>query len=149
MTERSLSGVRWARRLRAYADPFGYFFSEAFHIVGLFAIGASTVAAAYSSFRGMIARGEIRLDELLLLFIYLEIGSMAGIYFRTNHLPVRFLIYVGITALTRHLIVYVQSSETPTLGVLILAGGTLILALAVLVLRYASARYPTTQADDA
>jgi len=62
---------------------------------------------------------------------------------------VRFLIYVGITALTRHLIVYVQSTETPTLGVLILAGGTLILALAVLVLRYASARYPTTGADDA
>jgi len=149
MTERSLSGLRAARRLRAFIDPLGYFFSEAFHLVGLFAIGFSTVWAAFNSFHGMIERGEVRLDELLLLFIYLEIGSMVGIYFRTNHLPVRFLIYVGITALTRHLIVYVQSTETPTLGVLILAGGTLVLALAVLVLRFASARYPTTQADDA
>jgi phosphate starvation-inducible membrane PsiE len=149
MTERSLTGVKAARRLRTYVDPLGYFFSEAFHIVGLFAIGASTVWAAFNSFRGMIDRGEVRLDELLLLFIYLEIGSMVGIYFRTNHLPVRFLIYVGITALTRHLIVYVQSSESPTLGVLILAGGTLILALAVLILRYASFHYPTTRVDDA
>jgi protein PsiE len=149
MSERSLSGLQAVRRLRAYVDPLGYFFSEAFHIVGLFAIGASTAWAGFNSFHGMIERGEVRLDELLLLFIYLEIGSMVGIYFRTNHLPVRFLIYVGITALTRHLIVFVQSSETPTLGVLILAGGTLVLALAVLVLRYASFHYPTTQADDA
>jgi phosphate starvation-inducible membrane PsiE len=148
MTERSLIGLEAARRLRAYIDPLGYFFSEAFHMVGLFAIGASTAWASFNSFHAMIERGEVRLDELLLLFIYLEIGSMVGIYFRTKNLPVRFLIYVGITALTRHLIVYVQSSEAPTLGVLILAGGTLILALAVLVLRYASFHYPTTQSDD-
>jgi len=25
---------------------------------------------------------------------------MVGIYFKTNHMPVRFLIYVGMTALT-------------------------------------------------
>ena len=48
------------------------------------------------------------IEDLLLLFIYLEIGSMVGIYFRTNHMPVRFLLYVGITALTRHMIGVVQ-----------------------------------------
>ena len=64
----------------------------------------------------MIAKGEPRLEDLLLLFIYLEIGSMVGIYFRTNHLPVRFLIYVGITALTRHMIVFVQGADTPMSG---------------------------------
>jgi hypothetical protein len=26
---------------------------------------------------------------------------MVGIYFKTNHMPVRFLVYVGITAFTR------------------------------------------------
>ena len=140
---------RAAKRMRAIADPIGSLMSEGFHLIGLFAIGASTVWAALQAFSKMVAKGEATLEDLLLLFIYLEIGSMVGIYFRTNHLPVRFLIYVGITALTRHLIVYVQSTETPTLGVLILAGGTLVLALAVLVLRFASARYPTTQADDA
>jgi protein PsiE len=81
---------------------------------------------------------------LRLLFIYLEIGSMVGICFRTNHMPVRFLLYVGITALTRHLIGFVQHEEAADLGVLILAGTTLILALAVFVIRYTSSRFPNS-----
>jgi phosphate starvation-inducible membrane PsiE len=96
----------------------------------------------------MVARGTVSLEDLLLLFIYLEIGSMVGIYFRTNHLPVRFLIYVGITALTRHMILVVQAESVPDLGILIMAGGTLILALAVLVIRFASFHYPTTHVGE-
>ena len=38
--------------------------------------------------------------------------------------------------LTRHLIGFVQEQAKPDLGVLILAGATLILALAVLVIRF-------------
>ena len=96
------------RSLRHRVDPLGNLLAEGFHLVGLFAIGAATVWAAYTAFANMVSHGTARLDDLLLLFIYLEIGSMVGIYFRTNHMPVRFLIYVGITALTRHLIVFVQ-----------------------------------------
>jgi protein PsiE len=105
-------------------------------------IGAATVWAAVHAFMTMVVRGHATVDDLLLLFIYLEIGSMVGIYFKTKHLPVRFLIYVGITALTRHLIVVVQSEPAPDIGVLVLAAGTLLMALAVLVLRFASFHYP-------
>ena len=136
------------RRMRAIADPIGSLLSEGFHLVGLFAIGASTAWAAFQAFLKMIAKGDASLEDLLLLFIYLEIGSMVGIYFRTNHLPVRFLIYVGITALTRHMIVFVQSATTPDMGILILATGTLIMALAVLVIRYASFHYPSTRGSE-
>ena len=90
----------------------------------------------------MVQKGTATIEDLLLLFIYLEIGSMVGIYFRTNHMPVRFLLYVGITALTRHLIGFVQHEEIADAGVLVLAGGILILALAVLVIRFASNRFP-------
>jgi phosphate starvation-inducible membrane PsiE len=38
------------------------------------------------------------------LFIYLEIGAMVGVYFKTTRLPVRYLIYIAITALARVLI---------------------------------------------
>ena len=27
------------------------------------------------------------IDDILLLFIYLELGAMVGIYFKTNHMP--------------------------------------------------------------
>jgi protein PsiE len=68
---------------------------------------------------------------------------MVGIYFRTNHMPVRFLLYVGITALTRHMIGVVQQKPNPEFGVIVLAGATLILSLAVPIIRFTSARYPS------
>jgi phosphate starvation-inducible membrane PsiE len=138
-----LTRANATRRLRHAVDPIGNLLSEAFHLLGLFAIGAATVWAAGSAFVAMVAKGHASLEDLLLLFIYLEIGSMVGIYFKTNHMPVRFLIYVGITALTRHLIVVVQSEAAPDVGVLILAGGTLVMAVAVLVVRFASFHYPS------
>jgi phosphate starvation-inducible membrane PsiE len=41
------------------------------------------------------------------------------------------------------LIVFVQNETAPDLGILILAGGTLVMALAVLVVRYASYHFPS------
>jgi protein PsiE len=131
------------KRMTTLADPIGQFLTDGFHLLGLFAIGAATVWAAGAAFLAMIQKGHASIEDLLLLFIYLEIGSMVGIYFRTNHMPVRFLLYVGITALTRHLIGFVQEQPNPDVGVLILAGSTLVLALAVLVIRFTSNRYPS------
>ena len=142
------AGARTARTLRSAADPIGNLLTEGFHLVALFAIGAATVWAAVHTFAAMLAKGDPKLEDLLLLFIYLEIGSMVGIYFRTNHMPVRFLIYVAITALTRHMIVVVQIETAPELSILILAAGTLVLALAVLVIRYASFHYPSGKGAD-
>jgi protein PsiE len=136
------------RRLRSAVDPIGNLLTEGFHLIVLFAIGAATVWAAVHAFITMLSRDDPKLEDLLLLFIYLEIGSMVGIYFRTNHMPVRFLIYVGITALTRHMIVVVQNEAALDLGILILAAGTLVLALAVLVIRYASFHYPSEKGED-
>jgi len=138
-----------SRRLRRAVDPIGSLLADIFHLVGLFAIGAATVWAAGKAFLAMVASGSAQLEDLLLLFIYLEIGSMVGIYFRTNHMPVRFLIYVAITALTRHMIVYVQGEGGPAINVLILTSGTLILALAVLIIRYASHHYPSRSGVEA
>jgi protein PsiE len=138
-----------SRRMREKIDPVGHFLAESFHFLGLFAIGGATVVAALKAFVEIFAKGRISIEDLLLQFIYLEILSMVGIYFKTNHMPVRFLLYVGITALTRHMIGYVQVNATPDIGILILAGGTLILALAVLVIRYASFHFSAPRSKEA
>src|ERR1700685_4851807 len=130
------------QQMLAFVDPTGQLLPDGFHILALFAIGGAAVWAAAAAFYAMVQKGSATIEDLLLLFIYLEIGSMVGIYFRTNHMPVRFLLYVGITALTRHLIAFVQHEEAPDLGVLVLAGATLILGLAVFVIRFASNRFP-------
>lgn len=129
------------------AQPIGHFLTETFHLIGLFAIGAATVWAGMVFFIELIGKGHASIEDLLLLFIYLEIGSMVGIYFKTNHMPLRFLIYIGITALTRHLIGWVNHEPKPDIGVVILSGAILLLALSVLVIRYSSAKFPSGPAS--
>src|SRR6185295_18108310 len=124
--------VNWAdhlrERLNILAFALGNVLVDAFHYLALFAIGAATVWSAVVAFIGMAAKGHASIDDILLLFIYLELGAMVGIYFKTNHMPVRFLIYVAITALTRMLIADIQHNHTPTPGILMISGGILLLA---------------------
>ncbi|NNF80815.1 MAG: hypothetical protein HKN05_22565 [Rhizobiales bacterium] len=96
----------------------------------------------------MMKKGTASVEDLLLLFIYLEIGAMVGIYFKTNHMPVRFLIYVAITALTRHLVGFVNAHHKPEFDILIVAGGIFVLAASVLALRYGSYRFPSNRPED-
>ncbi len=121
---------------------------DAFHYLALFAIGGAIVWSAAYAFIGMVAKGHADIRDILLLFIYLELGAMIGIYFKTNHMPVRFLIYVAITALTRMLIGDIQADHEPDEGVVLIAGAILLLAIATLVIRYGSFKFPSVGADD-
>ncbi|SPJ32901.1 phosphate-starvation-inducible protein PsiE [Kushneria phyllosphaerae] len=130
-------------RLHQQADRLGNLLVSTFHFVALFAIGGVIAWAALAAFLEMIADGQADIDDVLLLFIYLELGAMVGIYFRTNHMPVRFLIYVAITALTRMMIGDIQHHHRPDMGIIYVAGSILLLALSILVVRYGSHRFPS------
>ncbi len=138
-------------RVRQFAEISGSILTDGFHLLGLFAIGAATVWSAVIAYMHMFDKGAASVEDLLLLFIYLEIGAMVGIYFKTNRLPVRFLIYVALTALTRHLIgaINVPTNHAPSgpatleLNTLVLAASIALLAAAVLVLRYGSHYFPS------
>jgi protein PsiE len=145
-TERTES-VRKA--MDGLAASVGHVLVDAFHYLALFAIGGAIVWSAVTSFWGMAVKGGASIDDILLLFIYLELGAMVGIYFKTNHMPVRFLIYVAITALTRMLIADVQNEHlNPTMGIIVITGGILLLSLATLVIRYGSHRFPSGDSRD-
>ena len=58
-------------------------------------------------------------------------------------MPVRFLVYVAITALTRLLLKYVNDWQELKFEVLIVCGSILLLSGSILVLRYASHTYPS------
>jgi phosphate starvation-inducible membrane PsiE len=130
-------------RMNRLAEVLGSLLVDGFHYLALFAIGGAIVWSAVHAFLGMAAAGRASIDDILLLFIYLELGAMVGIYFKTNHMPVRFLIYVGITALTRLLVGDIAAHHTLNWGIVMVAGAILLLALANLVVRYGSARYPS------
>lgn len=131
--------------MHGVAQSFGNLLVEAFHYMALFGIGGITAWASVVTFLGMLDKGHVTVDDILLLFIYLELGAMVGIYFKTNHMPVRFLIYVAITALTRLLISDVSHHNGPGMGVVYVSGAILLLALAILVVRFASSRFPSVQ----
>jgi phosphate starvation-inducible membrane PsiE len=121
---------------------------DAFHYLALFAIGGAIVWSAVYAFIGMMGKGHASIDDILLLFIYLELGAMVGIYFKTNHMPVRFLIYVAITALVRLLVGDVATHHKLDWGIVMVSGAILLLAFANLVVRYSSARFPAARTDE-
>jgi len=135
--------------MKANADAVGTLLVDAFHNLALFAIGATTVWSGATAFFGMVEKGRAQLSDLLLLFIYLEIGAMIGIYFKTTELPVRYLIYIAITALGRVLIEVVSAEHRTGTDLLILTGAILVLSLAALVLRIASGRHSPSVIPDA
>ena len=140
-----------SEKAQGLADKVGSVLVSGFHVLALFAIGATIVWAAVFEFFKMMGQGHATVEDILLLFIFLELGAMVGIYFTTNRMPVRFLIYVALTALTRLLISMVNvehvdlidAIQNPHLGLLVVTGGILMLAVAVFVLRYASYKFPS------
>jgi protein PsiE len=130
-------------RLLGVIGEMGALLVDTFHYLALFAIGASIALSAFGAIARMIERGSSNIDDILLLFIYLELGAMVGIYFKTNHMPVRFLLYVAMTALTHHMISVVQSHlQSTPLDMLIISSAMLVLAIAILVIRYGSSKFP-------
>jgi phosphate starvation-inducible membrane PsiE len=136
------------QRLNRLSEVVGALLVDAFHYLALFAIGGAIVWSAGHAFVGMAAKGHASIEDILLLFIYLELGAMVGIYFKTNHMPVRFLIYVGITALTRLLVGDIAAHHKLDWGLVVVPVAILLLALASLVVRIGSARFPSVPSTD-
>ena len=135
-------------RLTKNIDYAGNVLVSIFHRLALFAIGAATVWAAGWTFFDLLQKHHATIADLLLLFIYLEIGAMVGIYFKTNHMPVRFLLYIAITALTRHMVDIMSHIPININEMMAVAGSTLIIAISVLIVRFTSARFPSDKKDD-
>lgn len=125
-------------------DQYGDMLVGVFHRLTLFAIGAATVwAAGFTVLDVFMNKRHASIQDLLLLFIFLEIGAMVGIYFKTNHMPIRFLIYIAITALTRHTVDLVTHTGDTVWEIAIMGATTFLLALSVYVIRMASHKFPS------
>lgn len=118
----------------------GNFLVDGFHLLGLFVIGAVIVWATALEIVHIFGMNDPSIKEILLLFIYLELGAMVGIYFKTKRLPVRFLLYIAITALTRVLAVDIKTMTDERMMMISVA--ILVLTIAVLVIRVGSDRFP-------
>ncbi len=128
-----------------YIEKAGDVLVEVFHIIGLFVVGGTVVWSAIHAYIDIMQQTHAGLDDILLLFIYLELGAMIGIYFKTHRLPVSFLIYIAITALTRLLAIDIKTLPNETIITLTFA--IFILTLAELVLRFGIIRFSKENED--
>lgn len=109
-------------------------------IFGLAIIAIAAVIAAGQEIMEMVARREVTLGDLLLLFIYLEVLAMVGIYLESGALPIRMPLYIAMVALARHLIL--DMKEITETEIIATSAAILILAGAVLMTRYGQVRFP-------
>ena len=114
--------------------------------LGLLVIAIATVFAMGSEVMVMVRAEMVTLADLLLLFLYLEVLAMVGLYYGTGKLPVRFPLYIGMVALARYLILDLKDmSEWRMLAV---TAAIFLLTVAVLAIRYGHVRYPYREDAD-
>src|SRR5512139_2760636 len=117
-----------------------------FEAIGLVVITTATLVAAAFEVNAMLVARMVSLGDLLMLFLYLEVLAMVGVYFRSGQLPVRFPIYIAIVALARYLVLDMKSLDAwRMLGV---TAAMLLLAMSVLVIRYGHIRFPYDEPKD-
>jgi len=113
--------------------------------VGLICIAIATVIAGGTEIWTMVENAKVTLTDLLLLFLYLEVLAMVTVYFESGQLPVRFPLYIGMIALARYLILDMKEMEDWRL--VAVSAAILVLAFAVLVVRYGHCRFPYEGAE--
>ena len=74
----------------------------------------------------------LRVESVLMLFIYLEIMQMVNIFFSTGKIPVRYPLYIGMFALARH----ISFEDVKGIDSLYLSASVALLSLALVGLAY-------------
>lgn len=113
--------------------------------LGLFTIAVLTVIAMGIEVWSVITNMHVSLSDLLLLFIYLEVLAMVGLYLKSGRLPVRMPLYIVIVALARYMILDMKNLDTYRM--LGLSGAILIITIAILAIRYGHTKYPYGETD--
>jgi len=79
---------------------------------------------------------SVAIADILLLFLYTEVVSMAGAFYNSRRIPTVYPLLIAITALSR--LIVLQSKEMEPAAILYEASAIVILTIAVAVLHYFS-----------
>ncbi len=75
----------------------------------------------------------IQIADILLLFLYTEVISMVGTFYRSREIPVLYPLFIAITALSR--LIVLQSKDMAPETILFEAGAILVLGVAAFALQ--------------
>jgi protein PsiE len=100
----------------------------------LLVIALFTVVAMVQEISIMIEARSVELKDLLLMFIYVEVLGMVGVYYDSKKIPITLPLFIAITALAR--LVILQGKDQPPVNLLYESGAVLLLAIACVVITY-------------
>ncbi|WPC75839.1 phosphate-starvation-inducible protein PsiE [Vibrio porteresiae] len=123
----------------------GYHYLTIIEDLGLLLIAALTIIAMGVEVGAIYRAMTVSLGDLLLLFIYLEVLAMVGLYLKSGRLPVRMPLYIVIVALARYMALDMKNLDT--MNMLGIAGAILIIALSILVIRFGHKKFPYGETD--
>lgn len=114
--------------------------------IGLIIVLVATLVAGTEELLRMFKTGQVGIPDLLLLFMYLEMVSMVETYWRMGKLPVRMPLYIAIVGIARHMMA--DPAHQSPMQLLSGAGAAVMLAFAVLIVRYGHIRFPYVDDED-
>jgi len=124
---------------KSFSRPF----LKLFHLleaVLLVAITMATVWAMVEEFVHIYVQKRVSLDDILLMFIYLEVLAMVGQFVMNGKIPVRYPIYIAMMAIARYITLGMKELDSVMIVWLSLAA--FILAAATLVIRVGHHYWP-------
>ncbi len=96
----------------------------------LLVIAVLTVIGAFKEVYVIFGKRDVGLQDLLLMFLYVEVLGMVGAYYDSKQIPITLPIFIAITALAR--IAILQKEQEP-LNLIYEASAILLLSIASVV----------------
>lgn len=123
--------------MRMSGRPAGELVGQVIHLLEnlfLLVIAVFTVIAMCQEIYTIVLGQSVALKDLLLMFIYVEVLAMVGVYYDSKKIPITLPLYIAITALAR--LVILQGKDQPPVNLLVESGAILILSIACIVITY-------------
>ena len=105
-------------------------------LVAVIFILVGTVLAFGFEVNEMYKAGRVKLADLLLMFIYIEVIGMIGVFWASKAIRITYPVLIAITALAR--LIILQDKDSASINLIYQGGAILLLSLSVffLTLRY-------------
>ena len=94
---------------------------------------AGTVLAFGFELNEMYKVGRVTLADLLLMFIYIEVIGMIGVFWESKTIRITYPLLIAITALAR--LIILQDKDSASINLIYQGSAVLLLALAVFFLK--------------
>ena len=108
-------------------------------LTAVFFVLIATVLAFFLEVREMYLNRSIKLADLLLMFIYIEVLGLVRSYWETRSVRISYPLVIAITALARYIILQDKNDDPATLVYISVA--ILIVAIATVIIRLRNSKY--------